>query len=154
MTMTKVAVVLALCAALASADMYLHNMRGSNNRLDERNRDRDNGNRLFDSQNNNRGGSNVGSLYFYEGEHVPLEWTNQHGCGNEYNHCEIVIQYMCDDRLRDGVTTRTIPDQPSECLNLDCNNDVRYGMHEDYDYYMNCKCVARPSPPLFLFFLG
>ena len=26
--------------------------------------------RLFDSQNNNRGGSNVGSLYFYPGEKV------------------------------------------------------------------------------------
>ena len=83
--------VLAL-VALVDADMYLHNMRGSNNRLNEANRDRDNGNRcanclacieydcsrmyvrLFDSQNNNRGGYNVGSLYFYEGEIVNLEW--------------------------------------------------------------------------------
>ena len=46
---------------------------------------------------------------------------------------------MCDDRLRDGATTRTIPEQPSDCANNDCNNDVRYGMHEDYDYYTNCK---------------
>jgi len=126
-------------AAVASADMYLQNMRGSNNRLDEARRDRNNANRLFDSQNNNRGGYNVGSLYFFEGERIPLEWTNQHGCGNDYTECDIVVQYMCSDNLRDGVTTRTIPDQPSNCLNYDCNTDVRYGMHEDYDYYMNCK---------------
>jgi len=119
--------------------MYLQNMRGSNNRLDEANRDRDNANRLFDSQNNNRGGYNVGSLYFYEGEKIPFEWTNQHGCGNEWNTCEIVIQYMCSPNLRDGTTTNTIPEQPSNCLNNDCNRDIRFGMHEDYDYYMNCK---------------
>lgn len=125
--------------ACTSADMYMHNPRGSNNRLDEARRDRANGNRVFDSQNNNRGGSNVGSLYYFDGEKIPMEWTNQHGCGMSNNDCQIVIQYMCSDKLRDGVTTRTIPDQPSNCLNNDCNNDVRYGMHETYDYYMNCK---------------
>eukprot|EP00045_Choanoeca_perplexa_P015661 m.200161 g.200161 ORF g.200161 m.200161 type:complete len:596 (+) comp17050_c0_seq13:161-1948(+) len=132
------AVLLALTVTV-NADMYLHNMRGSNNRLDEARRDRNNANRLFDSQNNNRGGSNVGSLYYYVGESLPLEWTNQHGCGNDDNHCEIVVQYMCHDNVRDGVTTRTIPQQPTNCLNNDCNTDIRYGMHEDYDYYTNCR---------------
>lgn len=47
--MLGLAVAVVLCA-MTHADMYLHNMRGSNNRLDERNRDRNNGNRLFDSQ--------------------------------------------------------------------------------------------------------
>jgi hypothetical protein len=142
--------VLALAAAVAVSsiemvrgDMYLHNMRGSNNRLDEARRDRNNANRLFDSQNNNRGGSNVGSLYFYNGEKVPLEWTVQHGCGNTANDCQIVVQYMCATGLRDGVTTRTIPDTPSQCQNSDCNNDVRFGMQENYDYYMNCKYRKR-----------
>lgn len=121
------------------ADVYMHNPRGSNNRLDEARRDRNNGNRVFDSQNNNRGGSNVGSLYYFQEEFLAMEWTNQHGCGQTTNDCQMVIQYMCDDRLRDGVTTRTIPQTPSQCLNNDCNTDVRYGMHEDYDYYMNCK---------------
>lgn len=130
---------LALLCAVANADMYLQNMRGSNNRLDEANRDRDNANRLFDSQNNNRGGYNVGSLYFYEGERVPFEWTNQHGCGNEWNDCQIILQYMCSPNLRDGTTTNTIPEQPSNCLDNNCNRDIRFGMHEDYDYYMNCK---------------
>lgn len=30
--------------------------------------------RLFDSQNNNRGGYNVGKLYYYKGSVLPIEW--------------------------------------------------------------------------------
>ena len=30
--------------------------------------------RLFDSQNNNRGGYNEGSLYYYVGSKLPIEW--------------------------------------------------------------------------------
>jgi len=52
--------VLALLCGIAFSDVYLHNPRGSNNRLNEANAVRTNGNRLFDSQNNNRGGYNVG----------------------------------------------------------------------------------------------
>jgi len=112
--MLRVTAAVAVASALAvvcNADTYLHNMRGSN----------------------------VGSLYFYPGEKVPLEWTNQHGCGSSQNDCQMVVQYMCSSGLRDGVTTRTIPETPSNCQNNDCNNDVRFGMQEDYDYYMNCK---------------
>ena len=43
-----------------SADVYLHSPRSSNNRLNEQNVNRDNNNRLFDSQNNNKGGYSVG----------------------------------------------------------------------------------------------
>ena len=63
-------------------------------------------NSLFDSQNNNRGGYNVGSLYYYAGSILPIEWTNQHSCGDPNNNCEIVFQYMCDDNLRDGASTK------------------------------------------------
>jgi hypothetical protein len=56
----RVVVTLAFCLTVALADLYLHNFRGSNNRLNEQNAERNNGNRLFDSQNNNRGGYNVG----------------------------------------------------------------------------------------------
>ena len=42
-----------------SADLYLANPRGSNNRLNEANAQRTNNNRMFDSQNNGRGGYNV-----------------------------------------------------------------------------------------------
>jgi hypothetical protein len=56
--------VVILSAAIASldADMYLHYFRGSNNRLNEQSANRNNGNRLFDSQNNNRGGYNCCDL--------------------------------------------------------------------------------------------
>jgi len=43
----------------AHADVYLHNPRGCNNRLNEKSANRNNANRLMDSQNNNRGGYNV-----------------------------------------------------------------------------------------------
>lgn len=37
-------------------------------------------------------------MYYYEGSILPIEWTNQHGCGNNSKaNCEIVIQYMCED---------------------------------------------------------
>ena len=41
---------------LVGADIYMHSPRGSNDRNCERNANRNNGNRLFDSQNNNAGG--------------------------------------------------------------------------------------------------
>jgi plastocyanin len=129
--------------AVAAADVYLHNPRGSNNRLDDENRDRNNGNRLFDSQNNNRGGSNVGQVYYLAGSKVPMEWSVQHSCGNPNNNCEIIVQAMCDDRVRDGTTQRTIPDEPNECYNWDCDTDVRFGRHESFDWYMGCKYRSR-----------
>ena len=42
--------------AVSRADIYMHNPRGSNDRNCERNVNRNNGNRLFDSQNNAAGG--------------------------------------------------------------------------------------------------
>jgi hypothetical protein len=102
---------IAILAAVAlfdyvRGDIYMHNMRGSNNRLDEEGRERANANRLFDSQNNNRGGYNLGStMYFMTGSEVSIEWTNQHSCANPHAHCDLVIQYMCSESLRDGTVT-------------------------------------------------
>jgi len=45
-----------LASRSALADVFMHNPRGSNDRNCERNVNRDNENRLFDSQNNNAGG--------------------------------------------------------------------------------------------------
>ena len=56
----------ALIIAL-NGDMYLHYFRGSNNRLNEQSANRNNANRLFDSQNNNRGGYNCCDLDTEEG---------------------------------------------------------------------------------------
>lgn len=91
----SVAIQVCLC------DIYLHNPRGSNNRLDEDSRNRNNARRLFDSQNNDRGGYNVGGMYYYAGSTLAVEWTNQHSCNDPNNHCNIVLQYMCGDNVRD-----------------------------------------------------
>lgn len=134
---------LILLLGIVRADIYFHNPRGSNNRLDEAKRERNNANRLFDSQNNNRGGYNVGSLYYYQGSKLSIEWTNQHSCGDQNSHCQLILQYMCGDLVRDGTTTQTIPDNRVQCKNYDCNNDKTFGMHEDYDYYKKCKYRKR-----------
>jgi hypothetical protein len=132
---------LVVCVALAAVqgDVYLQGPRGSNNRLNEANRNRNNGNRMFDSQNNARGGYNQGNLFYYTGSTVQIEWTNQHSCGNVANHCELVVQYMCGDLVRDGTTTNTIPENKWNCDRADCNRDMEFGMHESYDYYQECK---------------
>jgi len=124
---------------VTSADVYMQTPPGSNNRLDEQNRERDNANRMFDSQNNNRGGYNVGKMEYYQGEQVPLAWTNQHGAGAyQMEHSEFIIQYMCEPLVRDGTTTRTIPIKATECYDFDCDTDVRFGRHESIEYYENC----------------
>jgi len=126
------------------ADIYLHTFRGSNNRLAEEGRERHNANRMFDSQNNNRGGYNVGSTYYYTGSTLMLEWTEQHSCGDKTRmNCELILQYTCDDRLRDGTTTATIPTNPNECYNYDCDTDVRFGRHESYESYQRCRFTQR-----------
>lgn len=39
-------------------------------------------------------------MYYYSGSILPIEWTNQHGCGgNSKVQCEIVMQYACEDTL-------------------------------------------------------
>lgn len=103
--MRLLVVVTALLEA-ARSDVYLHNPRGSNDRLNEQSAARNNANRLFNSQNNNRGGYNVGDAtaaaangetqqyqmkYFQSGQgfqtgasnrsYLTIEWTMQHGCG-------------------------------------------------------------------------
>jgi hypothetical protein len=141
---------------LATADVYMHNPRGSNNRLNEASATRANGNRLFDSQNNNRGGVNVGEetsavngkdslgqLRYFEGSFLPIEWTAQHSCGAAGGkaRCNLVIQYMCDSnwtsptpggttRMRDGLSTATPNEEDS---------DKSTGLHEDPLYYSKCK---------------
>lgn len=125
-------------------DTYLQYPPGANNRLDEQNRERNNANRMHDSENNNRGGYNVGKTSFYVGEKVPIMWTNQHGSSKyQMEHTEFVIQYMCDPLLRDGTTTNTIPEKQIDCQNFDCDTDVRFGRHESYDYYQMCKRTER-----------
>merc|ERR1719495_2031538 len=137
------ALLLPLCEVVFG-DIYLHCPPGGNNRLDEQNRERNNANRMCDTQNNNRGGYNVGKMQYYKGEKVPIMWTNQHGSSKyQMEHTDFVIQYMCDPLLRDGTTTNTIPERPIDCENFDCDIDVRYGRHESYGFYQRCKTTER-----------
>jgi len=99
---------------------------------------------MFDSENNDRGGYNVGKLNYYETEEVPISWTLQHGCGtDDVKHCEVILQAMCDPMMRDGTTTQRIPDNPANCRNFNCDTDVKFGRHESYDYYQTCKQTER-----------
>jgi len=129
-----------LAVTLVAGDLYLHNPRGSNNRLDERNRNRANNNRLFDSQNNNKGGYNQNDMEYYSGSVLQVEWTNQHSCGNDNNQCELVFQYMCEAGstgagLRDGQVTNAIT--------VDMPDAVKYGRHETVAYYEACSIRSR-----------
>lgn len=139
--------VVLLFVGCAFGDLYMQNPRGSNDRLNEANTNRNNANRLFDSQNNAKGGYCWGpAMSFYEGSQLTIEWTAQHGCGNSKLYCNMVIQYMCTKndadpmiRIRDGTTTNTIPDTPDGPTATDANGDLLYGMHESYDSYQACK---------------
>ena len=73
-------------------------------------------------------------MYYYEGSYLPIEWTNQHGCGqNSKTNCEIVLQYGCDATLaangmpglRDGTTTGC-PNNGDQCPPLDNDEDGEY----------------------------
>lgn len=151
----KVAAVLLAILACAFADVYMHNMRGSNDRLNEQNTNRNNANRLFDSQNNAKGGYcyTLGTppMSFFEGSMLPVEWTAQHGCGNPKMECNMVLQYMCGlqkepnatVQIRDGTTTNTIPDDPNQFNTQDANGNFIYGMHEPYAFYQACKTRQR-----------
>lgn len=114
-------ILFSLLWSCCAADVYLHNPRGTNNRLNERSAERRNANRLFDSQNNNRGGYNVGDKtdkpattaanqfnmkFFQSGfkggkSFLTFEWTNQHGSGGDDDtnphkmNSNIVLQFKC-----------------------------------------------------------
>jgi hypothetical protein len=124
----------------------------------DRNENRNNGNRLFDSQNNDKGGyacpRPVSSdplrpdevMYYYEGSELQIEWTQQHGCGeNEFTHCQIVMQYMCEDQnsaLRDG-TPNNAQDAATDRMNEGDVQNPRFGYHETLASYQRCSTRDR-----------
>jgi len=136
---------------LTVADIYLHIPRGSNDRLNEQNTNRNNAARLMDTQNNAKGGYCINvpgtNEYYYEGSQLTVEWTMQHGCGTGKERCNVVLQYMCTDgsdptvAIRDGTTTNTIVNDPNQYNIKDTTypNLYLYGMHESYNYYQACS---------------
>merc|ERR1719498_2387653 len=92
---SRTLLLLPLLVALACADTYMHMPRGSNNRLNEKSANRQNGNRLFDSQNNNRGGYNVGEMDATDGfdanngyatDSSVFDYTNRDWSANNNNN--------------------------------------------------------------------
>jgi hypothetical protein len=147
-------------------DVYMHNPRGSNNKLFEQSNTVTNNQRLYDSENNNNGGYQVGDkcipncldgnnqyqrntpgsgegiMEYYEGSELWIEWTSQHGSQSEFLDNQIVIQYMCNDgeysnNIRDGRTTNTIP------LNANDPNINDFGQHENHKWYQECSVRER-----------
>ncbi|EGG13999.1 hypothetical protein DFA_11760 [Cavenderia fasciculata] len=137
---------LACCMAVVYADIYGHSPPHSNNRNNEESTNRANANRLFNSQNNDKGGYCRGGMFnWYEKSYLPIEWTNQHGCGSDQTTCSLILQYMCTDvnapaeeAVRDGTTTDTIPNTLDATKTMD-TADYKYGLHEGYYYYQNCS---------------
>lgn len=122
---------LQLGARVVRADVYLNNPRGSNNKLSEQSNNVQNAERLFDSQNNDAGGYQIGdrclpvcqdegrnydetkegamngTMTYYQGSELYIEWLVQHGSGlNHPNlHSQLILQYMCESDnpgIRDG----------------------------------------------------
>ena len=110
--------VFALFVDVAVADVYMQSPRGANGRNAERNVNRNNANRLYDTQNNAKGGYAVDRavggpqnptteradgerpMYYYEGEKVPITWTAQHGSGSGSNvDGQIIFQFASTDTL-------------------------------------------------------
>lgn len=96
----------------------MHFPSGSNGRNRERKDNRNNGNRLFDTQNNAKGGypwrgdpstkNNDDGMIFRVGSEVHIKWTNQHGCGpNPTTHCTTLIQVGCDGTTKPDGTPLT-----------------------------------------------
>lgn len=158
-----------LFISAVSADVFMHNPRGSNDRNCERNDNRNNGNRLFDSQNNDKGGyacpRAVGGpevhtprMYYYQGSELRIEWTSQHGCGsNTKTVCDLIIQYMCEDEnplISDGIpanandaaTDRMDADDYRLSMSTDPDDLTefrRYGYHETYEFFKKCEYRER-----------
>lgn len=152
-----------LLFSCVNGDTYMHNPRGSNNRLNENNQNRNNDNRLFDSQNNNRGGYNVGDgpnarnngqgdqegvMEYYESSQLVVEWTNQHGANNPKMNSNLVLQYTCDNTFGanpyDTTTDAGIRDG-SSTDRIDTNNpgNTARGKHEPLAVYTDCNTRER-----------
>jgi len=122
---------------LASADVYCHFPRGSNNRHHDDQQNVKENQRLCDTQNNDAGGYRWGpTMTFYSGSQLQIEWTAQHGCGVDHPNvdCNMVIQYMCGPWVTDGETgDRIDPDDPN----------TTSGHHEPQEYYKDCRARQR-----------
>mmetsp|Transcript_25366 Transcript_25366/g.45962 ORF Transcript_25366/g.45962 Transcript_25366/m.45962 type:complete len:1344 (-) Transcript_25366:286-4317(-) len=160
-------VALSLAWQLSRADLYLNSPRGSNNKLREQSNNVQNDERLFDSQNNaasgyqigddcrpackdednnydvTKEGATKGTMKYYQGSELYIDWYQQHGCGvGQPNlRCQIVVQYMCEEDnadLRDGTGQNTAGGDDTEPTAEETAEQER-GYHEKLEYYQACR---------------
>jgi len=138
------------CVSVATADLYINSSPGgSNDRCDEATNDRNNANRLFNSQNNAAGGYPIApQMYFYTGSIMTLQWTNQHACGANANmRCELIWQYSCDATYKDGTPTDpTGQTSTNTCTNTPTQateSSPQVGRHESFQYFSDCNTRNR-----------
>ncbi|OLP88326.1 Protein DD3-3 [Symbiodinium microadriaticum] len=151
---------------LVQGDMYLNSPRGSNNKLREQSNNVQNANRLFDSQNNaasgyqigddckpackdennnydvTKEGATKGTMKFYQGSELYIDWFVQHGCGVGHPNlrCQITLQYMTESdnpNLRDG-TDQDSAGGDDEDPTEEETAEVARGYHEPLEYYQAC----------------
>lgn len=144
----------------ACGEIFLHNPRGSNNRLDEGNGVVSNPARLFNSQSHPKGGYGYGGsaaakakpLKYMEGSTLSVEWTSSQGCGSNEAECQIVLQYMCNPGASTppGVPTDTsnagagagegpVRDGTDNATPDPNNADANTGLHEPASFLKDCN---------------
>jgi plastocyanin len=102
-------------------------------------------------------------MVYYENSVLPIEWTNQHGCGGaeqgdpQKMNCNFVIQFTCDTSaavtdetlqvaMRDGGNTNTAdePNTYADVATTQANNAANFrGVVESEAYYFSCKDRTR-----------
>ncbi|XP_071960524.1 protein DD3-3-like [Antedon mediterranea] len=126
----KFLICLFVCVSVTNGDLYLHNPRGSNNRLNEQSANRNNANRMFDSQNNNRGGYNFG-----DSSNNPSNNENQQ-YRMEYFMSGPYMKYVDEDGVPTG--------EGQSLLNIEWTNQHGCGGDEDSDpHKTNCMLIMQ-----------
>jgi hypothetical protein len=134
-------------------DIYLHNLRGSNNRNCERNVNLNNYNRLFDSQNSGSGGyacprsvesggKQQEKIKLFSGSKLNIEWTTTNNLFEEDSNANIILQYACGKNIRDGIPIN-MQDDATDSNTFANKDDARQSSHEEYDYYKKCSIRNR-----------
>jgi hypothetical protein len=141
--------VLLLTIVAINCDIFLHNLRGSNNRNCERNININNRDRLFNSQSDSSGGyacpRSVDNkvqekIKLYVGSKLNIEWTTSKNLID--SNSNIILQYSCAKSMRDG-TPMDQNDSATDSLTEQNREDPRQGTHEEFTYFKKCSTRSR-----------